>query len=99
VSGSIVAELRYVRSQNGPLRNPGAGSGIARPSPHAGGRAPNAERTARDALVAEGIALLRGELPRLLRDPWRLRRDWHRLQAGCEAIGQSLGPARFVESA
>lgn len=62
------------------------------------GRDAEAGRRAREQAVAEGVALLRRELPRILREQRRVQAEWRALQARCEALDQRLGMARFAEA-
>lgn len=59
-------------------------------------RAAVAARTAREALEAEGLALLRRELPRLVREQRRVQAEWQALQARGAALDQRLGMERFA---
>jgi hypothetical protein len=62
-------------------------------------REAEAARTTREQVVGEGLALLRRELPRILREQRRVQAEWRALQARCEALDQRLGQARFTEAA
>lgn len=57
------------------------------------------ERVAREAVVAEGEALVRRELPRLLRETRQVQQAWQAFEAKCAALDQRLGQARFTEAA
>ena len=58
-----------------------------------------ADRQARDALVAEGVALVRRELPELVRRQRQLQREWQAFLGRCAAVDQRLGLPRFTEAA
>jgi hypothetical protein len=59
-----------------------------------------AERAARERVIAEGVALVRGEWPRLAREQQRLQREWQAFQGKLEALDARLGQApRFAEVA
>lgn len=58
-----------------------------------------AERATREALVAEGLAVVRADLPRLLRETRRVQQQWQQFQGRCAALDQRLGQARFTEAA
>jgi hypothetical protein len=57
--------------------------------------AAEAAGVARDAALAEGLALVRKDLPGLLRTQRQLQARWQAFAAQCERIDQHLGATRF----